>query len=179
MNIFFLAWNPRQCALMHCDKHVIKMILEYAQILCTTHRIIDGDPYIHTNRNGRRIKRWKLSDPYTDGILYSSTHTQHPSVLWARECVEHYNWLYELFAALCKEYTMRYNKIHLCWQKLKWILKNPPTYLRSKEIFKAPPSAMPDYCKRRTSVISYRIYYQCEKSDFAKWTSRQPPKWYK
>lgn len=34
MNIFVLHWLPQIAALYHCDKHVVKMILEYAQILC-------------------------------------------------------------------------------------------------------------------------------------------------
>ena len=34
MNIFFLDWDTEKCAKYHCDKHVVKMILETAQLLC-------------------------------------------------------------------------------------------------------------------------------------------------
>ena len=35
MNIFVLHKNPIEAAKMACDKHVVKMILETAQMLCT------------------------------------------------------------------------------------------------------------------------------------------------
>ena len=43
MNIFYLDTNPALCAEYHCDKHVVKMIIEYAQMLSTAHRVIDGE----------------------------------------------------------------------------------------------------------------------------------------
>ena len=43
MNIFYLHPNPQTAARMHCDKHCVKMILEYAQLLSTAHRDLDGD----------------------------------------------------------------------------------------------------------------------------------------
>ena len=43
MNIFYLSTNTDECARYHCDKHVVKMILETAQMLSTAHRVLDGD----------------------------------------------------------------------------------------------------------------------------------------
>ena len=43
MNIFYLDKRPDDAAKMHCDKHCVKMILEYAQMLSTAHRVLDGD----------------------------------------------------------------------------------------------------------------------------------------
>mgnify|MGYP001364327535 CR=1 FL=1 len=40
MNIFELDENPLVCASMHCDKHVVKMPIEYAQLLSTAHRVL-------------------------------------------------------------------------------------------------------------------------------------------
>lgn len=179
MNIFFLSWNPETCAQMHCDKHVVKMILETAQILCTAHRVVDGEETIVVSpTTGRRNKRWILDDPRKNERMYSSTHTQHPSVVWARGCVEHYMWLYRLFVALCKEYTYRYHKTHLCWKKLHRLLREPPEGMKRKKVFRAPPPAMPDYCKHDTVIESYRAYYVHEKASFAKWTNRQAPSWF-
>jgi len=45
MNIFYLDRDPRICAEMHLDKHVVKMIIEYAQLMSTAHRVLDGDEY--------------------------------------------------------------------------------------------------------------------------------------
>ena len=61
MNIFFLDYDAQRCAEYHCDKHVVKMIIEYAQLMSTAHRILDGKQYIENNK-GRMIKRWKLND---------------------------------------------------------------------------------------------------------------------
>ena len=47
MNIFYLHKDPEISAKMHCDKHVVKMIIEYAQLMSTAHRILDGDEYTH------------------------------------------------------------------------------------------------------------------------------------
>ena len=61
MNIFYLSAYPDQCAQMHCDKHVCKMIIEYAQIMSTAHRVLDGEEYYGRTKNGRKIKRWKMN----------------------------------------------------------------------------------------------------------------------
>ena len=45
MNIFYLDKDTIIAAEMMCDKHVVKMILESAQLLSTAHRVLDGDAY--------------------------------------------------------------------------------------------------------------------------------------
>ena len=70
MNIFYLHKDPRQCAQMHCDKHVVKMIVEYAQLMSTAHRVLDGELYNGKTKNGRNIKRYRLNDKRED-ILYN------------------------------------------------------------------------------------------------------------
>lgn len=49
MNVFFLADTPDEAALYHCDKHVIKMVLESAQLL----RMLDLDPEQYRTDGGR------------------------------------------------------------------------------------------------------------------------------
>ena len=39
MNIFVLDNDPKKCAEAHCNKHVVKMILEHAQLMCTAHHL--------------------------------------------------------------------------------------------------------------------------------------------
>ena len=87
MNIFYLNKDPQIAAIEHNDKHCVKMILEYAQMLCTAHRELDGE---------------KKAD---DLLMYKSTHINHPSTVWTRERKPHYEWLYRLFVALSEEYT--------------------------------------------------------------------------
>ena len=43
MNIFYLNESPEIAAVEHNDKHCVKMILESAQMLCTAHRVLDGN----------------------------------------------------------------------------------------------------------------------------------------
>eukprot|EP00976_Prorocentrum_cordatum_P107160 1194592-Prorocentrum_minimum.AAC.2 len=174
MNIFFLAMNPSECAKYHCNKHVVKMILEYAQILCTAHRVIDGTLTV----NEKKRKTWVFQD-FRENIFYKSTHVNHPSVIWARQTTHHYNWLYKLFSDLNSEYQHRYHKTHLCWTKLNAHINRPPSNLSSDLPFKSPPLAMPDACKIPESAVdSYRKYYILEKASFCKWTNRPVPEWF-
>ena len=62
MNIFYLHSDPRTCAEYHCDKHVVKMILEYAQLLSTAHRILDGTMSVGLSKTGRKQTRYILPD---------------------------------------------------------------------------------------------------------------------
>ena len=90
MNIFFLSENPVQAAEWMVDKHVVKMILESAQLLSTAHRIIDGRETQGKSATGRNVKRWILNDA-REPVLYSATHINHPSAVWCRQSVENYN----------------------------------------------------------------------------------------
>lgn len=83
MNIFFLNEDPDVAAGMLHDKHVVKMVLETAQILSTV-----------------------------SGVGYKPTHQNHPCVLWAGECDANYCWLVKHGVALCAEYMHRYGRSH-------------------------------------------------------------------
>jgi hypothetical protein len=161
----------------HTDKHVVKMIVEYAQILSTAHRVCDGSVRIERReKNGktRRITRWDLPDSRND-ILYLATHVQHPSMIWARWSKETYTYLLELFECLLQEYTHRYGKVHKSTQLLP-TLKQPPTKLRYVG-FREPFLAMPNQYVNADVVKAYRDYYISEKIATAKWTNRQRPAW--
>ena len=175
MNIFYLHKDPIECARQHCDKHVVKMIIEYAQLLSTAHRVLDGKEYIDAS-SGRRIKRWRLPDDRED-YLYKASHINHPSAIWTRQSIENYQWLYKLFVALCNEYTHRYGKVHKTDTLLRIKLSQTPTFMRIKVLTKIP-QAMPDYCKKVQPLDAYRNYYILEKAKFAKWTNRQTPEWF-
>ena len=82
MNIFFLDEDMQKCAEYHCDKHVVKMIVEYAQLMSTAHRVIDGKEYEGRTRLNRRIKRWLHPNKELEQILYKASHIKHPSGIW-------------------------------------------------------------------------------------------------
>ena len=174
MNIFYLHKDPVESAKLHCDKHVCKMIIEYAQMLSTAHRMLDGKEYISQTLGGRRIKRWKHPNSNMEGVLYKASHINHPSAIWVRENAIQYQFMYDMFVALCDEYTYRYGRIHMTDEKLRDLLNEIP---RNMELgtWRQPPPAMPDYCKHEDSIISYHKYYANEKKGFAKWTNRERP----
>ena len=183
MNIFFLLklednkdkW-AKECAKQHVDKHVVKMIIEYAQLLSTAHRVLDGDEYIDDSGK-RKIKRWKLNTNL-ENILYKATHPKHPSAIWCRETSENYKMLYSLFINLCDEYTYRYNKIHLTDKKLRKVLLQLPKNIKISEVTKFP-QAMPDKYKCDCSVEAYHNYYNGDKQHIAKWSKRELPDWFR
>jgi len=156
MNIFYLSEDPSIAARYHNDKHVVKMILETAQILSTAHRVLDKS--ISTE-------------------LYKATHINHPSTKWARANINNYQWLYNLFCELCTEYTFRYGKTHLTEKKLKHVLQQAPMLI-SNDAFTQPPQAMPDEFRSADSIQSYRTYYIKSKNHLASWTKRPTPDWY-
>jgi len=179
MNIFYLSEDPKECAEMHLDKHVVKMIIEYAQLLSTAHRVIDGTETTELSSAGRQIKRWNLPDN-RESILYKACHMNHPSAKWARAGATHYEWLYALFCALCDEYTYRYGRVHMTDQKLRDALSKVPDNIDRSKLFEAPWRAMPDDVKIGNDVLlSYRNYYILNKKSFAKWTLRPIPQWFK
>ena len=109
MNIFYLDRCPVKSAEMSCDKHVVKMILESAQLLCTVHRVSDGIEYYDKTAKGRKIKRWKHPNSNLEATLYKAGWLKHPSTQWLFESPFNYVWLYEHMMALNEEYKKRYN----------------------------------------------------------------------
>jgi len=176
VNIFYLDHDVKKCAEMHNDKHCVKMILEYAQLLSTAHRILDGILSTGVSASGRKKTVYVLAD-HRDSVLYSATHINHPSAVWVRQSDKNYDWLFALFQALMDEYTYRYGKVHAC-TKLEMALARIPNNI-SQAPFTEPTPAMPDDCKViGNSVDSYRNYYIMNKTHLAKWKNRPIPEWY-
>ena len=174
MNIFYLDHCPQKCAQYHVDKHVVKMILEYCQLLSTAHHIIDGKETIAESKTGRKVKRWILPDE-RETILYSATHVNHPSAVWCRQSDSNYIWLSKLLNELCKEYTYRYGKVHKCESDglVKALFWNLPNNIPKAISFTGPTPAMPDACKvPGDSLKSYRNYYIMEKSRMWSWKGK-------
>jgi len=182
MNIFYLDKDPIEAAKQSCDKHVVKMIVESAQMLSTAHRMIDGNLYTDKTKTGRKIKRWKHPNPNMEKTLYKACHTGHPSTVWVMESAYNYHWLYKHMMALNTEFKMRYGHIldHKTVQLLEGALMYPPKNISLNTIATDPPPAMPDYCKiPGDSVASYKKYYIYEKQRFATWKSPSTvPAWY-
>lgn len=178
MNIFYLSHNTSECAKYHNDKHVVKMILEYSQLLSTAHRVLDGYETTHLTDTLRWQKVWKLPNQL-DSVLYKATHMNHPSAIWVRKSSKNYLWLHSMLVDLCWEYTFRYNKTHKCQSSgLVAALSNLPKSINLGN-FTQPTPAMPDeFIVPNDSISSYRRYYNASKQHLANWKNRQVPTWY-
>jgi len=176
MNIFYLEHNAKDCAKMHVDKHCVKMILEYAQLLSTSHRVLDGVRSIGVSKTGRKQTRYIIPDS-RESVLYKSTHINHPSSVWARHSSSNYAWLFEMFVSLMDEYTYRYGgKVHAT-SRLTECLRRPPNNIPEGS-FTQPPPAMPEQYKvSGDSIKSYRKYYLGEKRQLFSWKRREVPAW--
>jgi hypothetical protein len=177
MNIFYLHHDTKTCAELHNDKHVVKMILEYAQLLSTAHRVIDGVLVDGHSPSGRKKKIYLLADN-RDSNLYATTHINHPSAVWVRKRESHYRWLFQMWVDLMDEYTYRYGRIHASARLIPYLNVSPKNIELSGE-FEQPTPAMPDVYKvSGNSVRSYINYYLGAKQHLAAWKKRQIPEWF-
>ena len=154
MNIFVLDTDPKLAAEAHCDKHVVKMCLETAQLLCSA---------------------------FEPGqVPYRRTHYNHPCAVWTRSSIDNFAWLTRLGWALCDEYAFRYGRTHAsrsviddCWSKRE-TLGLPDVGLMPFAL------ALPEKYREDDAVKAYRAYYLGEKRDIARWTrGRMQPMWWK
>lgn len=152
MNIFILDYNPKVCAQMHCDKHVVKMILETTQMLCTIH------------------------NSYGLEAGYKPTHLNHPCTIWARESKSNYLWLCELLTELHNEWQWRFNHQHnhKSYDIFMQLDNNILDLLQ--DIGLTPfAQAMPEHYRNDDSVKAYQNYYLGEKLDLLTYTNRKLP----
>lgn len=175
MNIFYVDRDPIVAAQNLVDRHVVKMILESAQLLSTAHRIIDGVEYEGQSASGRKVKRWKLPDS-RETSLYSATHVNHPSSVWCRDKSENYVWLFRHFKGLLSEYEFRYNKIHKCAEMCA-ALNSIPKNISRGELTPVTPAMDVKYIVSEDSLDNYRNYYRHGKTHLHKYTRRLPPVW--
>jgi hypothetical protein len=165
MNIFLLSWVLEECVKWYYNDHVIKMILETAQLLSTTWWCLEGETAKSLQQKGRIYKK-------------ISNHN-HGSAIWARESVENYRLLCDLGIAMCNEYTYRYGKRHKSQDIIEWCKrKRVPKGLESKGLTTFY-QAMPDDVKHEDPIMAYRqLYVSDYKVRLAKWKKREKPDWW-
>ena len=154
MNIFKLDNSIRTCAQMHCDKHASKMILESAQMLCTS--------------------LWSNGET----APYKAVHAKHPCTLWAGASLDNWLWLKELAIYLNEEFCWRYDR-NVNHKSADVILSLPNPAIESKGLQQQPQCMPEEYKVTNDPVKAYRNYYMGEKQSFAQWTKREVPEWFK
>lgn len=155
MNIFVLHKNPKIAAQYMADKHVVKMVLETAQLLCSM---------------------------FPEGMApYKRTHYNHPCAKWLRESRNNYLWLIKHGIALNEEYQYRWERKrnHASVLVILWCLDHMEQLQFEQEKLTPFALAMPDKCKRSDYVEAYRIYYRQCKQSIATWKRREIPFWWR
>ena len=185
MNIFVLDHDPKTAASYHCNKHVVKMILEAGQMLCAAHWLhllknyYKGD--ISDFNRVRDIQSWLIDNTHPlEQPPWKLSHMRHPCTLWTNDSLSNYNWHWDLGVALCKEYTSRYQKPHKSEAVLDWLGKNKPRLMVDKGLTPFAVCMKEEYKVPNDPVQSYRNYYIQDKVRFAKWEPRATmPNWFK
>jgi len=151
MNIFVVDEDPVVAAQQLCDKHVVKMILETAQMLCTV-----------AANHGHKTP-------------YRKTHAKHPCTLWAGTSAGNWTWLLRHGLAMCAEYTRRYGRVHKSEEVIMWCSRLTMKFLGANLTPFA--QAMPPQYHNDCAVTAYRAYYHGEKAKFATWKTEEPKWW--
>lgn len=183
MNIFILDEQPRKAAEYHCNKHVVKMILEAGQMLCAAHWMSWLD-HFGTSRSNFKLMRdvknfLNAKVPKAKQPPWGLTHVNHPCTIWTRQSLENYNWHLELMACLLMEYNKRYNKVHKSLSVQQWLLRNTPLHFPFQGRTPFPICMKEEYKVDDNPIQSYRSYYIKDKVRFAKWEPRaETPDWF-
>lgn len=205
MNIFYLDHNPIYCAKYHCDKHVIAMIKESAQLLCTAIRIAGGKETEIIYPNGKKKKVWLLSDETYDfkpeiinsggceivkyhlilsSGLYVQTHINHPCSIWIRESYANWSYVFNLMFELQSEWQYRFhdNDQYFLHKSVTTLSRSDAAgkamkFLDCRKQFTKPALCMPDEFKCEDAIMSYRNLYKNGKTNLHSWTKRKQPHW--
>jgi hypothetical protein len=151
VNIFVLDEDPVLAAQAQFDRHVVKMVLESAQLLCNQ---LPGAPY-------------------------KPTHAKHPCSLWAGRSKANYEWLLTHAEALAMEYMVRYTWTHACREPIAWCRANYQSKVFPMDERTPFAICTPGVIGVTDPVQAYRNYYMTEKRHLARWTRREPPKWWR
>ena len=154
MNIFILDYDIEKCAQYHCDKHVSKMILEHAQLICSVYHLTG----------------------ISEVSPYKLTHKNHPCAIWARASLDNFAYLYNLTEALQDEYCYRYGKVHKSWLAIKDL---PVPDLPSNGLTPFARAIADERIKSIPDAVeAYREYYRVHKRDIVTWKFRGEPDWW-
>jgi hypothetical protein len=175
MNLFILSLIPKECAEYMFDKHIVKIILEAVQMLCTAKQLL----------NPPTIPSSEESTEQLPVKLYKISHKNHPVSIWVRSSLENYLWTLDLVDAMHDEWKFRYNhpteKEHKSYVLAKYLREHAPKASEFSNRGLLPfAQAMPDEFKNPDdAVAAYRRYYQSEqKSKLTCWKKREKPDWF-
>lgn len=176
MNIFAVSPNHHMCARALDDKRLRKMLLETAQILCTTLNLASDNP---------------------DFAPYRSTHQSHPIIEWtSAKGSANFYWLLRLGEAYSRECHYRFGTGYAATEVIEWVrcyyaLSLQSARIRNKEDYEDPSEPREFFNGARHRGLgldfthlpvhkAYRAYLNARwPGDKRKpvWTRRNPPTW--
>ena len=172
MNIFFLSWSYEECAKLYCDQHVVKILLEIAQMLYTAHHTTSPSGW---NANAPLTKNGKAHG-------YRPAHPKHPMTIWVGSTINNYMWTVKFGMALACEHHRRFGTVHSCVPHILWLFTNIPKSFSGNTSATAryategfppnltpPPMCMPLEYHDDNIVRAYQNYYKGDKLRFARW----------
>lgn len=183
MNLFLLDEDLDKCAEYHVDRHVNKMILEAAQLICTNLWIDELFGYVPraiTKEENAILqttrKKWKDVPMEDRPIPYLPTMQNHPSCVWVRSSLENFYWTNCYAFALASEAHYRYGTTHKSYEMLRAL---PEPKNMEDHGFTTFALAMTEELKDINDPIqSYRNFYMLDKATFAEWKHRDKPDWW-
>ena len=193
MNLFYLDEDHDTNARYHVDKHVVKMILEAAEMLCQCHWVEEVLGFVPRFLNKEELAAVRqFRAPYKGTALEErpipylgyDTHINHPSTIWVRSSFENYAWTYCYMEALETERKYRNpNGVpeHRAVQFLrKMPLPNIPDvgFTKFALAMNVMRESRPDLVNEDDPIWSYRNFYHLDKATFASWKAREKPPWW-
>lgn len=146
MNVFLLDSDIQKAVRYMCDRHIVKMPVESAQMLCTAHQYYGS---YHPS-------------------FYGISHLHHPWTIWTRRTNSNYQWHFQLFMLMCQEYRRRFHRVHEVDWLLTDALSQPPELIALGDLTEFPLT-MPVEYRQSDPVQSYRDFYIGHKLYFARW----------
>ena len=163
VNFFYLDKDVEKTAKYYCDKHVVKIPIEIAQILSKIHHILKT-----------KIDYQKI---YQNSKVVSETLGPY---VWSLSSLENYIWTCNLGLELIKEYKHRFNKTyHKTEEVLQYLLDNlPPIEKRGITPFIMTNKYDMFQYISKDPVKNARYNYAEMKCVDDKWTKRKKPNWF-
>jgi len=190
MNIFVLHYKQRKAARWHVDKHIVKMLLEYCQLLYTAHwalfypELLECQSAIALSRAQKKLSvpEYMKTAPKcdsTDEPGYRPCHIHHPCAVWTRGSIGNYKWLVQLGIEVAREFSYRFGKIHSCQKHIEWLQDHAPPTIKKLPRMKFAIAMDESYRITNNAIQCYRYYYNTSKKErgLIKYSKRQTPHW--
>lgn len=193
MNLFYLDEDHDTNAQYHVDKHVSKMVLEVAEMICMAHWVTDSVGYAPFKLEKdvydtvvEYKNEYKNEAPEDRPIPYvgRNAHLNHPSTIWVRSSAENYAWANCYMGALEAERRIRnpngvqVHKSYALTTALKPAIIKDVGFTKFPLAMKAMKDKYPHYYNENDPISSYRYFYMLDKATFASWKVRGKPYWW-